>query len=377
MTDPLVRFDHVAKSYDRATLVIPDLSFEVGRGEFLTLLGPSGSGKTTTLMMLAGFEAPDRGRILLEGRNIVGVPAHKRNIGVVFQSYALFPHLTVAQNVAFPLSVRGRPRAEIAERVTSALAMVRLEGLGDRRPAQLSGGQQQRVALARALVFEPKLVLMDEPLGALDKQLRAELQAEIRRLHRELGVTMVYVTHDQEEALALSDRIAVFDEGRIRQIGPPQTLYDHPRDPFVAGFIGENNRLEGEVVGRDEDGRLAVRLAEGAVVRAEPVDVLPSTRRVLLSVRPERIALAHAEAEDLGAEALAASVVETVFLGDHVRIRVRLADGSLVTVKRPAYALDARLKPGARVALAWSAEHAIAFPAEKAEARRPLVAGRA
>ncbi len=377
MTDPLVRFDHVAKSYDRATLVIPDLSFEVGRGEFLTLLGPSGSGKTTTLMMLAGFEAPDRGRILVEGRDIVRVPAHKRNIGVVFQSYALFPHLTVAQNVAFPLSVRGRPRAEIAERVTSALAMVRLEGLADRRPAQLSGGQQQRVALARALVFQPKLVLMDEPLGALDKQLRTELQAEIRRLHRELGVTIVYVTHDQEEALALSDRIAVFNEGRIRQIGPPQTLYDHPRDPFVASFIGENNRLEGEVVGRDEDGRLAVRLAEGAVVWAEPVDVPPSTRRVLLSVRPERIALAHAEAEDFGAEALAASVVETMFLGDHVRVRVRLADGSLVTVKRPAYPLDARLKPGARVALAWSAKHAIAFPADKADSGRPLVAGHA
>ncbi|WP_114377319.1 ABC transporter ATP-binding protein [Elioraea thermophila] len=375
MTDPLVRFDRVAKSYDRATLVIPDLSFEVGRGEFLTLLGPSGSGKTTTLMMLAGFEAPDRGRILLEGRDIVGVPAHRRNIGVVFQSYALFPHLTVAQNVAFPLSVRGRPRAEIAERVARALAMVRLEGLGDRRPSQLSGGQQQRVALARALVFEPKLVLMDEPLGALDKQLRAELQAEIRRLHRELGVTIVYVTHDQEEALALSDRIAVFNEGRIRQIGPPQALYDHPRDPFVAGFIGENNRLEGEVVGRDEDGQLAVRLGGGAVVRAEPVDVAPATRRVLLSVRPERIALAHAEAEDLGADALAATVVETVFLGDHVRVRVRLADGGLVTVKRPAYALDARLKPGARVALAWSAEHAIAFAADGTEAARSPLAG--
>lgn len=377
MTDPLVRFDRVAKSYDRATLVIPDLSFEVGRGEFLTLLGPSGSGKTTTLMMLAGFEAPDRGRILLEGRDIVGVPAHKRNIGVVFQSYALFPHLTVAQNVAFPLSVRGRPRAEIAERVARALAMVRLEGFDDRRPNQLSGGQQQRVALARALVFEPKLVLMDEPLGALDKQLRAELQIEIRRLHRELGVTIVYVTHDQEEALALSDRIAVFHQGRIRQIGPPQALYDHPRDPFVASFIGENNRLEGEVVGRDEDGRLAVRLGGEAVVRAEPVDVPPSTGRVLLSIRPERIALAHAEAEDLGAEALAATVVETVFLGDHVRVRVRLGDGSLLTVKRPAYAFDARLKPGARVALAWSAEHAIAFPAEETEAGRPHMAGRA
>ncbi|MDW8443137.1 MAG: ABC transporter ATP-binding protein [Acetobacteraceae bacterium] len=364
MTDPLVRFDRVAKSYDRATLVIPDLSFEVGRGEFLTLLGPSGSGKTTTLMMLAGFEAPDRGRILLEGRDIVGVPAHRRNIGVVFQSYALFPHLTVAQNIAFPLAVRGRPRAEIAERVAKALAMVRLEGFGERRPSQLSGGQQQRVALARALVFEPKLVLMDEPLGALDKQLRAELQAEIRRLHRELGVTVVYVTHDQEEALALSDRIAVFHEGRIRQIGPPQELYDRPRDPFVAGFIGENNRLVGEVVGRDEEGRLAVRLAGGAVVQAEAVGVPPSAKRVLLSVRPERIALAQAEAEDLGADALAATVAETVFLGDHVRVRVHLADGTIVTVKRPAFAVDPRLKPGARVALAWSAEHAIAFAAD-------------
>jgi len=364
MTDPLVRFDGVAKSYDLATLVISDLNFDVGRGEFLTLLGPSGSGKTTTLMMLAGFEQPDRGRILFEGRDIVHVPPHRRNIGVVFQSYALFPHLTAEENIAFPLSVRGRPRAEIAERVARALAMVRLEGLGGRRPNQLSGGQQQRVALARALVFEPSLVLMDEPLGALDKKLRAELQTEIRCLHRELGVTIVYVTHDQEEALALSDRVAVFHEGRIRQIGPPQELYDRPRDPFVAGFIGENNRLEGEALECTEDGRLAIRLANGSVVQAEAPDVTPSVRRVILSVRPERIAIALADAQDLGTDALAATVAETVFLGDHIRVRARLDDGSIVAVKRAAFAFDPRLKPGARIALAWSAEHAVAFAAE-------------
>ena len=262
---PYVEFVGLQKSYDGTSLVVRDLNLSVRRGEFLTLLGPSGSGKTTTLMMLAGFEAPTEGRIFLDGASIEDLPPHKRDIGMVFQNYALFPHMTVRQNIAFPLSVRRRPRAEIANRVARALQTVRLSGLEDRRPGQLSGGQQQRVALARALVFEPKLVLMDEPLGALDKQLREQLQIEIKHLHERLGVTMVYVTHDQGEAMTMSDRIAVFNDGRIQQLDTAAGLYERPATSFVAQFIGENNRLPGAVVGRDGP-RVTVRLDDGPEV---------------------------------------------------------------------------------------------------------------
>ena len=227
-TEPLVKFLDVEKSYDGRTLAVRDLTLEVARAEFLTLLGPSGSGKTTTLNMLAGFERPTRGEILLGGRPVDRLPPYERNIGMVFQNYALFPHMTVGENVAFPLSVRRIRRAEIAERVRRALAMVRLEAFADRRPAQLSGGQQQRIALARALVFEPSLVLMDEPLGALDKKLREQMQIEIKLLHERFGLTVVYVTHDQSEALTMSDRIAVFHDGRVVQQGTPDLLYSDP-----------------------------------------------------------------------------------------------------------------------------------------------------
>ena len=237
--DALVRFLDVEKSYDGHTLAVRDLTLDVVEGEFLTLLGPSGSGKTTTLNMLAGFERPTRGQILLSGRPVDRLPPYERNIGMVFQNYALFPHMSVAENVAFPLSVRRVARAEIAARVARALAMVRLEAFAERRPAQLSGGQQQRVALARALVFEPSLVLLDEPLGALDKKLRERMQIEIKLLHERLGLTMVYVTHDQSEALTMSDRIAVFHDGRVMQLGTPDALYSQPRD--------------GEIFFRDKD----------------------------------------------------------------------------------------------------------------------------
>src|SRR4029077_19489348 len=226
---------------------VRDLTLDVAQGEFLTLLGPSGSGKTTTLNMLAGFEPPTRGEIVLGGRPVDRLPPYERNIGMVFQNYALFPHMTVGENVAFPLSVRGMRRAEIAERVRRALEMVRLEAFAGRRPAQLSGGQQQRIALARALVFEPSLVLMDEPLGALDKKLREQMQIEIKLLHERFGLTVLYVTHDQSEALTMSDRIAVFHDGRVWQLGAPDLLYTSPSDAFVAGFIGENNLLAGTV----------------------------------------------------------------------------------------------------------------------------------
>lgn len=245
--DVLVSFRGVQKSYDGETLIVKDLNLDIRKGEFLTLLGPSGSGKTTSLMMLAGFETPTAGEILLAGRSINNVPPHKRDIGMVFQNYALFPHMTVAENLAFPLSVRGMSKTDVKERVKRALSMVQLDAFAGRYPAQLSGGQQQRVALARALVFEPQLVLMDEPLGALDKQLREHMQMEIKHLHQRLGVTVVYVTHDQGEALTMSDRVAVFHQGEIQQIEPPRNLYEQPRNTFVANFIGENNRLSGQL----------------------------------------------------------------------------------------------------------------------------------
>uniref|UniRef100_UPI0026393C49 ABC transporter ATP-binding protein n=1 Tax=uncultured Amaricoccus sp. TaxID=339341 RepID=UPI0026393C49 len=254
MTNPRITFDQVAKAYGNFR-VIEDLSLTIEAGEFISLLGPSGSGKTTLLMMLAGFEDVTSGAILLDGRRIDALPPYRRDMGVVFQSYALFPHMTVAGNVAFPLEMRGAARGEIAERVRRALDMVQLGALAERHPHQLSGGQQQRVALARALVFEPALVLMDEPLGALDKQLREQMQLDIRALHRRLGLTIVFVTHDQSEALTMSDRIAVFDRGRIEQVGTPREIYDRPATRFVAEFIGETNLLAGTV--RSDDGRLA------------------------------------------------------------------------------------------------------------------------
>ena len=242
-----VRFEKVQKSYDGEILVVKDLNLDIEKGEFLTMLGPSGSGKTTCLMMLAGFEPATHGEIYLNGTGINNVAPHKRGIGMVFQNYALFPHMTVAENLAFPLMVRKMGKAEVEDRVKRALTMVELPEFGGRRPAQLSGGQQQRVAVARALVFEPDLVLMDEPLGALDKQLREQMQYEIKHIHENLGVTVVYVTHDQSEALTMSNRIAVFNDGVIQQLSSPETLYELPENSFVAQFIGENNKLEGTV----------------------------------------------------------------------------------------------------------------------------------
>jgi putative spermidine/putrescine transport system ATP-binding protein len=268
-TDPsFVRFAGVQKTYDGVSLVVKQLDLDIARGEFLTLLGPSGSGKTTCLMMLAGFETATSGQIYLDGRPINDVPPYRRDIGMVFQNYALFPHMTVGENLAFPLEVRKLAKAEIEARVARALEMVRLGAFAQRRPAQLSGGQQQRVALARALVFEPKLVLMDEPLGALDKQLRESMQYEIKHLHERLGITVVYVTHDQGEALTMSDRVAVFNEGRIQQLAAPAQLYEAPANAFVARFIGENNRLQGRV--RGLDGPHCAVEVDGALCRRWP-----------------------------------------------------------------------------------------------------------
>jgi putative spermidine/putrescine transport system ATP-binding protein len=337
MSAPIVRFRGVSKSYDGRTPVVAGLDLDIARGEFLTLLGPSGSGKTTTLMMLAGFEDPSAGSIELEGKRIDTVPPHRRGIGVVFQNYALFPHMTVAQNLAFPLSVRGMPRAEIAALTAQALEMVRLPGFGDRRPQQLSGGQQQRVALARALIFSPSLVLMDEPLGALDKQLREELQLEIRRIHATLGVTIVYVTHDQSEALTMSDRIAVFQGGRIQQLGSADAIYERPANAFVAGFIGENNRMEAVVADS-----ATLRLADGTMLTTAPHG-LSAGERVLACIRPEKVHLAEA--------GYRATVMEVVYLGDHCRLRLSYAGLPDFFAKRPSTDGTALPCPGEAVFL--------------------------
>ena len=316
--DILVQFSGVKKTYDGENLVVKDLNLDIQRGEFLTLLGPSGSGKTTCLMMLAGFEFPTGGEIRLDGQLLNKVPPHKRNIGMVFQNYALFPHMTVAQNVAYPLRVRNISGSERAGKVKKALDMVQMGKFGDRYPAQLSGGQQQRIALARALVFDPKLVLMDEPLGALDKQLREHMQLELKALHKRLGVTFVYVTHDQSEALTMSDRVAVFDQGIIQQLAVVDRLYEYPENQFVAGFIGDNNRFNG-VLAASEGANGTVRLPHGGLLSGLNANDASVGRQVVACIRPERIHLLPLA--DAPEQALRVSVSSLIYFGDHVRVR--------------------------------------------------------
>ena len=271
-------------------VAVEDVSLDVAQGQFLTLLGPSGSGKTTILMAIAGFVAPTAGTVLLDGRDITPLPPEKRDFGMVFQGYALFPHMTVAENVAFPLRVRGMTRADRDVKVRAALDLVQLTGFADRQPRQLSGGQQQRVALARALVFDPALLLLDEPLSALDKKLRAELQEELKALHRRVGRTFVNVTHDQEEALSLSDSIAILNHGKLIQMGDPAALYENPRTRFVADFLGKSNFLEGVARGPDAKGMLLEAGGTGVHVRfAGPITIPAEGARSLLSLRPEKL----------------------------------------------------------------------------------------
>ena len=351
-----VEFRDVDKSYDGRVLAVHDLNLSIARGEFLTLLGPSGSGKTTTLNMLAGFERPIRGSITLDGRPVDRLPPYERNIGMVFQNYALFPHMSVAENVAFPLTVRRVGKAERHRRVGHALEMVRLGEYGDRRPAQLSGGQQQRVALARALVFEPSLVLMDEPLGALDRKLREHMQIELKQLHDMLGITILYVTHDQAEALTMSDRIAVFHGGTVVQLGTPDELYNAPADAFVASFIGDNNLFDG-VVEDVHDGICRVRLEGGLPVAACAIRPPDAGCLVRLAVRPERV---HLQTETPAENSFVASVEGRIYLGDHQQLLARLSNGQPVTVKTDAALATA---PGTMVTLSWSAADCWAFPA--------------
>ena len=353
-------FDQVCKSYDGVTQIVDHLDLTVQEGEFLSLLGPSGSGKSTTLMMLAGFEVPTAGDIRLAGRSLRDVPAHKRDIGMVFQNYALFPHMTVGENVAFPLQVRGVARDEQRLRVKQALDMVQLSHAATRLPAQLSGGQQQRVAVARALVFEPKLVLMDEPLGALDKNLREQMQFEIRALHQRLGVTMVYVTHDQAEALTMSDRIAVFHEGRIQQLCGPREMYEQPTNMFVATFIGESNRLAGTVE-RLDGGVATLRTADGTSLKGLAGEGLKTGDSGVFTLRPERVDVASAVAEE--GSGIAVTLEEAIFIGDKMRARLRTAAGQELVASCSPDQFDGLPPPGSPVHATWRTEHARIFVA--------------
>jgi putative spermidine/putrescine transport system ATP-binding protein len=328
---PLVRFEHIEKSYDGETLVVKDLNLDIARGEFVTMLGPSGSGKTTCLMMLSGFETPTNGEIYLDDRPIGSIPPHKRNIGFCFQNYALFPHMTISENIGYPLHVRKMPKDEIEKKVSKILEMIELPGFEGRRPAQLSGGQKQRIALARALVFEPKLVLMDEPLGALDKNLREQMQFEIKAIHENFGLTVVYVTHDQSEALTMSNRIAVFEDGIIQQISTPDILYEKPENAFVAQFIGENNRLSGKVIAIDGD-KCTVEV-EGRTIKALKVNVNEVGENTSLSLRPERVTV---DPEEGSLENIFEGTVrQLIYLGDHIRTRVNVCGNNDFIIKVP------------------------------------------
>ncbi|WP_424830459.1 ABC transporter ATP-binding protein [Ruegeria sp.] len=356
-----VEFQRVQKSYDGENLVVKDLNLAMPKGEFLTMLGPSGSGKTTCLMMLAGFETATHGEILLDGKPINNIPPHKRGIGMVFQNYALFPHMTVAENLSFPLEVRKLGKSEREEKVKRALDMVQMGAFGGRRPAQLSGGQQQRIALARALVFEPELVLMDEPLGALDKQLREHMQFEITRLAHELGITTVYVTHDQTEALTMSDRVAVFDDGRIQQLAPPDQLYEEPENSFVAQFIGENNTLEGVVKSIDGDTCL-IQLDDGSEIDAVPINVHNPGERTKVSIRPERVEF-NKDRLHADAHTLKATVKEFIYMGDVFRFRMSVAGNDEFIVKTRNAPDAVRLTPGQEIEIGWLAQDCRALDA--------------
>jgi len=340
-----------------ATAALAGVDLAVKAGELLTLLGPSGSGKTTLLKVIAGFEPPDRGSVTLAGRDVTALSPAKRNIGMVFQHYALFPHMTAEANIAFPLAMRGLARETIRAKVASALTLVGLAGYEQRLPRQLSGGQQQRVALARAIVFDPTLLLLDEPFGALDRKLRAEMQVEIKGLQRRLGITTLFVTHDQEEALVLSDRIAVMNAGRIAQIGTPEDLYRRPATRFVAEFVGEANLFRGRagvISGAAHARTVEVKLESGASMRAV---LAPGDRAIhygadlALVVRPDRprIVAAGEAAENR----VAGSVSEAVYLGETIRYRVALEGGGEIMLRHSAEGV--RLAPGARVELGWPA----------------------
>ena len=345
-----VKFDKVDKSYDGKVLVVKDLNLDIEEGEFVTMLGPSGSGKTTCLMMLAGFETPTNGEIYLNSNPISNIPPHKRGIGMVFQNYALFPHMTVYENLSFPLKVRKISKEDIDKKVDKALSMVSLSGFEKRMPGQLSGGQQQRVAVARSLVFDPQLVLMDEPLGALDKNLRESMQYEIKHIHESIGVTVVYVTHDQGEALTMSNRIAVFNDGKVQQLSSPDKLYEQPVNSFVAEFIGENNTFAGEVTDISKD-KCKIKLNTGNEIFANPIRVKSKGEKTIVSLRPERAII---DPEDKIENKFKGKIEEVIYHGDHTRVRLDILGNKEFILKVPNSSSRMDIKVGNQLNVGWN-----------------------
>jgi spermidine/putrescine transport system ATP-binding protein len=361
VTEVDVRLDRVTKDFGEM-VAVDDLSLDIAEGEFFSMLGPSGCGKTTTLRMIGGFEEPSRGTIYLGGRDVTDLPPYKRDVNTVFQSYALFPHLDVYENVAFGLRRRKVTGDEVKSRVGEALRLVDLNGFERRRPAQMSGGQQQRVALARALVNHPKVLLLDEPLGALDLKLRKQMQLELKRIQQEVGITFIYVTHDQEEAMTMSDRLAVMRLGQIEQVGPPEDVYENPRTQFVAAFLGASNLLEGELK-EQVDGVSSVRLAGGDVVH------LPSDRApfdvgtlVLVGVRPEKISITSegGSPERSGWNSVGGLLRMSTYIGVSHQHKVEGPGGHELTVWVQNLGAETAPRPGERVRLSWQREHTFA-----------------
>nr|WP_298681595.1 ABC transporter ATP-binding protein [uncultured Dongia sp.] len=361
LTKNAVEIHHLVKRFGQVTAV-DDVSLSVADGEFLTFLGSSGSGKTSTLFIVAGFEDPTSGSVEIDGRSVLSVPPNERNIGMVFQRYTLFPNMSVRDNIAFPLSVRGRPQNEIDRAVAEMLDMVRLGSYAGRRPSELSGGQQQRVALARALVYRPRLLLMDEPLAALDKRLREDIQQEIRRIHRELGVTILYVTHDQEEALRMSDRIAVFSHGKIAQIGSGSDLYERPANGFVASFVGNSNMLRGRLRGVSE--RMAsVELADGTVLHGLSDANLIHGTQVEIMVRPERLIPSSSRAGDLTSlQSVEGTVIDVSYLGEAVQYEIATRWQQNIVVRNDSRASGLEL--GASAHFSFHVHDALVFPTQ-------------
>jgi putative spermidine/putrescine transport system ATP-binding protein len=360
MKSALLELRNLRKSYG-PVVAVNDVSVSLAAGEFLSFLGPSGSGKTTTLAMVAGLVEPSNGEILLDSKPLNPLPPYRRNIGMVFQNYALFPHMTVAKNIAFPLEMRRMPADTIVERVDRVLSLVGLDNYGSRLPSQLSGGQQQRIALARAMVFEPPLLLMDEPLGALDKKLREQMQLEIKQLHRKLGMSIIYVTHDQEEALTMSDRIAVFNNGKIEQIGVPAELYEEPATRFVANFIGESNLFSG-TVGNVSDGYCIVG-AGGLRLRARHRNGIKTGQPVFVAVRPERATLCGPN--DLAGRTenvVTGEVSELIYLGKSRKYVIRAGATQINVLQQMTGENNSIFKIGDAVAVHWSAPDAATIP---------------
>jgi spermidine/putrescine transport system ATP-binding protein len=363
---PVVELRDVSHGY-KGIRALHHVSLSVRSGEFFSLLGPSGCGKTTTLNLIGGFIMPDEGDVLIQGRSVAGVPPYARPINTVFQNYALFPHMTVAENVAFGPRMARQFRTDITRRVDEALALVSLSGMQKRRPDQLSGGQQQRVALARALINRPTVLLLDEPLGALDLKLRKQMQVELSRIQREVGITFIYVTHDQEEALAMSDRIAVMNRGSVAQIGSPQEVYERPTSLFVADFIGSSNKLHGRLLDCSE-GSATIQLDCAAIVRVPTPRPMPAGCRVVVVVRPDHAVIAAAGAGCAGANTLKGRIAKAAFLGTHLEIEIVLPDGNAITVRQslaPAARRQPGPEPGDDVVVTWPAPQSIGFLEEK------------